>query len=661
MPVSLEIKRVLLSRKTITLICILLLLNSIFFFYQCNGLKTNTLTGEELKLYTEDFDASVEAVLENADKMLGNPLFSDSSSFVYKNLKVTKDDYATLTDIAPVFGENRGIMTVLGYRLTGLFMLLTGIYIVMSFTLEQKSGLFLLVRCTTKGRFPLTLTRLLTLFIGVSVSGILFFSSTAVISGIIFPGSDLSRPVQSVPELSGIISHTSIGGYMAISLIKKTAACILCCLILYFLMSVIRSSLSVVIFVAFGILEIVLYAALLPTDSLCALKYLNLYTVIFNGTDYGHYLNLNIFGRPVGINTGVTVLLLSGLTVFSALCLFRYSFAYHVQNASGNRFLERAGAFISRHKPAYPSFLWEMKKLLISQKALVILILVFFVAFTSSTDMNYLDSRSPRLLRWYQTFEGPADDDKLAAIDAKNDAMNKKLERLKASLERQYEILIEYSQKGYDTTGVSMNIMQLKDAIYEYEHDLAAIGIIRARAYEGLKLYHDKGILIMLSDTTGYDTLLDHDYLTTRQNYLYILIAVILMFSGILACEKISHMETTLRTLYKGGKKLLAYKLLLVAVMSMSCSTVIHLIQFFAINSRLPLENFDYPVQSISCMTGFPFEWSTGFYLVMLYVFRALTAFALSLSVMFISHKSKSRISAIAFGVFFLVIPLILL
>ena len=124
MPVSLEIKRVLLSRKSITLICILLLLNSIFFFYQCNGLKTNTLTGEELKLYTEDFDASVEAVLENADKMLGNPLFSDSSSFVFKNLKVTKDDYATLTDIAPIFGENRGIMTVLGYRLTGLFMLL---------------------------------------------------------------------------------------------------------------------------------------------------------------------------------------------------------------------------------------------------------------------------------------------------------------------------------------------------------------------------------------------------------------------------------------------------------------------------------------------------------------------------------------------------------
>ncbi len=661
MPVFPEIKRVLLSRKTITLFCILLLLNSVLFFYQCNELKTNTLTGEELKLYAEGFGASIGEVLENADTMLTNPLFSDSSSFTFKNLEVTKKDYSTLSDIVPVFGENRGIMTVLDYRMTGLFMLLTGIYIVMSFMPEQKNGLFLLVRCTSKGRFPLTLTRLLTLFTGVFVSGILFFSATAVISGIIFPGPALSRPVQSIPELGGVTGHISIGGYMAVFLIKKAAACILSCLILYFFMSVIRSSLSIVLFVAFCILEIILYAALLPTDSLCAFKYLNLYTVIFNGTDYGHYLNLNIFGTPVGINKGVNILLPVGLTVFSALCLLRYTFSYPVRNASANRFLNRAEAFISRHKPAYPAFLWEMKKLFVSQKALIILILIFFVAFSSAKDMTYIDSRSPRLLRWYQTFEGPADDAKLAAIDEKTDTMTQKLERLKASLKRQYEILIEYSMLGYDTGSVSATIKRLEDTIYEYEHDLTAIGIIRDRAFDGVNLLHEKGILIILSDTTGYDTLLDHDYLTTRQNYLYILIAVIMMFSGILACEKTSHMETTLHTLYKGGKKLLTYKLLLVAVTSMACSTVIHLIQFFAIKSKLPLDNFDYPVQSIPCMSGFPFEWSTGFYLIMLYAFRALIAFALSLAVMYISHKSKSRISAIAFGVFFLVIPLILL
>ena len=44
-----EVRRVLLSRKTLIFFALALLLNCVFFAYECSGEKAITLQGEELK------------------------------------------------------------------------------------------------------------------------------------------------------------------------------------------------------------------------------------------------------------------------------------------------------------------------------------------------------------------------------------------------------------------------------------------------------------------------------------------------------------------------------------------------------------------------------------------------------------------------------------
>ena len=204
-------------------------------------------------------------------------------------------------------------------------------------------------------------------------------------------------------------------------------------------------------------------------------------------------------------------------------------------------------------------------------------------------------------------------------------------------------------------------ISTLEEVIAEAEINLSAMKIVKAKADKGLDLLRTRNIKITLMDTTGYDLLLKDDRQTVKMNYLYVLIASILMFSGIMSFEKTSHMDTTLHTLYNGRKRLLTRKLVIVLICSIFCTLSIHLIQFFQINSVMPYDKFSDPVQSITCMMDFPIKCSIRTCLIGLYALRCLISYALSLIVMLISSRTRSRIAAIAFGTFFLVIPVVLM
>lgn len=661
-----EIKRVLFNKKFLLLFLIILILQGIFFCYQCNDKRNITATSDELTEYINTYHDTVENALSNADIMLNTPLFSQQDSFVMNNLQKTKEDYKNLLDVVPEEGENRGVTAACLFGLTGVFMLLIGVYIVMSFLQERKNGLSLLVRCTVGGRLRLTLTRIFILVAGISAAGILLFSVTVIIGQIIFP-SNLLRPIQSIPEFSGVVSHASVPEYLALFLFRMIIACITVMLALYFCMSLFRSGLCILLFMLFALGEFLLYVLLLPTAPLCALKYINLYTMLFKGTDYGHYYNINLFGSACG--TAKTSLLWAcfALLFFAILCVFRYAGIYHVTEKKNPVIFNRIADFFSRHKPQLTPTLWELKKLLISQKALVILVLVVLVAASSADSMTYMDLRVPKLLEWYDYFYGEVNEQKVEEIQKKIESTEKKKARYESARERLLNSIIKYEEEGLaekysDAINYAWEqISTLEEVIAEAEINLSAMKIVKAKADKGLDLLRTRYIKITLMDTTGYDLLLKDDRRTVKMNYLYVLIASILMFSGIMSFEKTSHMDTTLHTLYNGRKRLLTRKLVIVLICSIFCTLSIHLIQFFQINSVMPYDKFSDPVQSITCMMDFPIKCSITAYLTGLYTVRCLISYALSLIVMLLSSNTRSRVAAIAFGTFFLVIPVVLM
>lgn len=656
-----EIKRVLLGRKSLILAGILILLHAVFFYYQCNEMKTDTLTDEDLEVYVDTYQDYLKGVTVSADEMAENPLFASGNSFVCKNILKTKQDYESLFGITPVYGENRGIMTMIPYQLTGYLLLLIGIYYVLSFMAERQKGLYLLVRCTYNGRIPLSLSRVCTLILGLTACGSLFYLTILPIVLIRFPGSALGRPIQSIPEFSGFPQHVSIAGYLFLFVLRRILGCLVTCMLLYFCMSLLRSSLCVLLFLALFFGEYLLYALLLPTDQLCVLKYVNLYTQIFAPQEYARYLNVNFFGSPVLSVTLSDYVALLTFAILALLCFLQYARQYPKAEGRSFRWADRIRAWQSLHKPQLTPFLWECKKILISQKALFIFLAFFYLAWSSSREISYRDYRSKYVLKWYQTYEGALTEAKLTEMEKQQKKLEEKQELFEKSLERQQEILIKYTEKGYDTSTVSYNVMRLKQSIREVKQNLRGLQTVRDHAISDYEFTQKTGIDVELMDPTFYELLLHKDFQTVRKNYLYVLLSVILMFSGVMSCETSSNMSPSLHVLYRGGREMIVRKVMIVMVFSVTDALFIHLIQYWQILSIVPPNGQNVIAQSIPCIRYLPIVMHVRTYLVLLYALRALIAFAFGLAVMLISRKSKSRTSTIALSTFLLGIPMVLL
>ncbi|MDD6035634.1 MAG: hypothetical protein PUC30_05500 [Lachnospiraceae bacterium] len=656
----LELKRILWNRKTLLLFGILILLHGAFFVFQCNDKKAITLTGDELTEYIDGYEAYVQSVQENVVMMKENPLFSNSDSFVYRNLIKTGEDYSKLTGIRPVSGENRGIVAVFQFNLSTFLILLAGVYIVLCFLAERQKGLYLLVRCTERGRTVLSLQRIGILCLGVFAAAIILFGSNYILSALLFPGCDMSRPIQSIPEFGSVIGHYSIAEYLILFLVRKACGCLFACLLLYFCMSLFRSGFCVVAFFLLMLGEYALYAFIIPTGKWSALKYINLYTYTFCGTDYAKYYNLNVFGKPLNIVGTADWFILIGTAVMVFLCLLQYARQYPRSEYRTLRIIERMRVFFSRHKPAPSLMTWELKKVLISQKGLFIFIILVYLAYSASTESNYMDFRSKYVTHWYEDFAGEVTEERVTLMHETKAKLEDDIILWEESLQKQRQYLAEHIATGKSVDMILKFIHDLEEAIQENERQITGLDVVLSQADDCLSYHLKTGRTVMLIDANMYELLFHGDKQTILRNYLYTLLMVVLVMSGIMSCEKAAHMETMLHTLYRGRVQTVLRKIAIMVGVCVIGTLAIHLVQYIQIGKVFEFTNQDALAQSVPYLRNFPLPLTIKQYIYFLYTVRILISVAMGSAVMYLSSKF-GRITTLAFGVFLLILPMGLL
>lgn len=653
----LELKRILWNGKTMLLFGILLLLHGIFFAFQCNDEKSITPVGEELTAYLDGYDDYMQSVQDNVTMMKENPLFSADDSFVYRNLIKTGEDYAKISDITPVSGENRGVMAVLQFTLSTFILLLIGVYIVLCFLAERQKGLYLLVRCTERGRTVLSLQRIGILCLGVFGAAVILYGSIFVISAVVFPGCDMTRPVQSIPELGSVIGRYSITEYFVLYVLRKAMGCFFACLLLYFCMSLFRSSFCIVAFFLLMLGEYALYAFIIPTGKWSVFKYINLYTYAFCGTDYANYYNLNLFRRPMNIVETSDWFVIIGTAVMVLVCTLQYARQYPRSEYRTLKIVEKLRIFISKHKPSCSLMTWELKKVMLSQKGLFIMAILIYLAYTASVESNYMDFRSKYVVHWYQDFAGEITEESVQSMYDTRTEMEEDIERWEAAILRLEENKIKNLMMGAATDMIENMIIELKEVIQENERQIAGLNVVLEQAEEGLAYSLKTGRTVMLIDSGSYELLLHNDKQTIFRNYLYTLLTVVLVMSGVMACEKAAHMEMMLHSLYRGRAQTMVRKILIMLGVCIVTTLSIHLVQYFQIGEVLAFTDKDALVQSIPCVRKFPFAITIGQYLCFIYGVRVVMSVLMGSAVMYISSKF-SRITTLAFGVFLLIIPM---
>lgn len=658
-----ELYRVFINKQTALFLAILVLLNVTFYLYQCNDHIDITLQGEELEQYLSFYPEFLDQIDENVSNMKLLSIYQKDSSFVNRNLDQTAKDYDKLHGITLQAGENRGIATFLSFHLTDLLLLAFCIYLVLRLIEDRGKGLHYMIRSTSGGRLHLCCQRILILFVSITAVCLLLYGGSFLVSLLRYGDASLQRPLQSVPEFMYHPLPITIGEYLLLNLLLKLLAGISFSLLLYACFGLFKHLLAWCIFLSFSLLEYFAYQVFLSTGKFNVLKYVNLYTLLRTEDFFTKYLNLNLFGQIISIQKALLIASLLLVPILIALSLFGHAKRYVNITTSRNSLIDRIQRKLSQHEKQLPLLLWEGRKIFFQQGGILFFLLIFILAFSSARSQNYIYPKNDYDIRCYEKYNAPITQDMTKDIQAEYDDLVDVIGRC----QRNYDKLEKESKKYLpDRTSDTRYIQMLGDMdgfanrITKYQQRLDSVSIIKETAETGLEYSKRTGNQLWVIKPYSYQLLLVDDIKTVQKNSTYILIAMIGIFSGIMAYEKTTHMNQSLRTLKRGRGKLLSKKLLWIFLTSFVVSITIHLIQLLQIKDLLGLNDLSVPVQSIISMRDFPFSISIQSFLILLFLLRVLATFLIGIVVMVISHFCQNSISTIAVSIFLLVLPSVL-
>lgn len=643
-----EFRRVLLSRKAILFMLTAALLGTVFFLYDCASEKEITLSDEELSAYIESYPELLDSIRNNAENY--GTLAALSGGFSAENIRKTAADYSKLTDIKPAQGNNKGFVLLSGYVTGDILTLAVTLLISANFCEERRKGLNLLVRSTKNGRRRLSVQR-----VGIIITAAIMSSVTVHFFcywlAVLYCGDmEIFRPIQSVPEFSLCVYPIKISDYLVFSVLLKALGAAVAGLLLYFLSAVFEPMIAFGIFGGAAAGQLIFYGTILPTDRLAPLKFCNIAAILRTDVFFRQYCNLNIFGNAVNFLTCalfcvgfVFVLLIVACCMFTSNRAEEYSL--------GDRTLERVRSFISRKAMPLPLPIWEVKKIFISQKGVIILAVIIYISISSAFQYRYvIPAYSKYEEMYYGKFSGTITEEMRKEMTAEYD-------RVYAGQKALYEKYIaELEANDFHLTD---DLIPKYNRLVDMQEQLITLDDFIEKTDKALAYTDSTGINTELIKPKKYELLLVRDTATTNKNALYILFALVGIFAGICANENRCNMNAVLRSSVKGRGRLTAVKLGIIGVTSILVTAAVFAPQVILIGEGGYNDLFA-AAQSLEFLRFVPFEISILGYLVLMFLVRMFAAFAVGAAVMLISRYCGSRITAVCICAVVFIVPAVL-
>lgn len=640
-----EIKRILTSSRTILCFCVCLFLSYMFFAYECGIEKYVTAEGEELTAYLDSYAAFLDSVQEKAQGF--GKISSMQGGFPGSNIAKTVDDYAALHDTVLMAGENRGIVLFSNYFTADLILVALVVMVAAGFSEENKKKLGYLVRSTRYGRRHLSAQRVVSL---VTVSLLFSFAlclGCMLIGFLSFGSPELLRPIQSIPEFKLCSMSVSIVEYLLISCLVKALAASVIGFVLYLFSARYDSGPAAIIVSGLVAVQYISYTFIASADRMATLKFCNIIALLRADVFFKNYLNLNFFGKAFGFFDGA-VLVLGVLFVFFAVLCIAYTSGRTEGHNIGKKTIEKIRCFFSKREPSKGLVLWEMKKVFIGQKGLLVLVGVLYIAFFSSVQYQYVYTPDSLLELYYKKYAGEISAEKTEAIRTELIFFENRYQELIAGYE-QAEITGDAEKAGE----LFMDLLEVRD-------HFEALQKIETQAVSGLEYSQKSGRAVELIKADAYELLYVRDSGTTERNCMYILFAVIGMFSGILARERQTNVLALQRSSKRGRRDLLVSKLIILFLSCILISVAVNAVQTLQLGSTVGYNDLGAPAQSLEFLRGCSLPVTIGQYMVLIFILRALGAFAIGLVVMLISRYSKNTMTALSISAAILIIPSLL-
>ncbi len=585
------------------------------------GIPRNRVFKEHIRSYK----TKVEQIIERADMLKENELFSDKSSFSYNNIVKTKKDYEPLLNIELTQYDNRAVEEISDYSYGYVISFVLILFIINLLYRDRDNGMWQLTYAAGNGRFLLAVKRAgIVALVSCVICTIIYWSEVGMSFIALGGASELGAPIQNIPKFGKCTLLINMWEYLVLNSIWSFLSIYAFASITYMLLTVFRNRKNVIVAItAFAIVEYLLYTKIEYNSVYGIFKEVNVIN-LFNMSDVCMtYHNIGFSTYVVDLRNVVLILMIvliiaaSAVTVVAAAHMKPY-----VKAGLLTKIMQKINEVYQGVLANAPHIFKEIHKNILTSKGIWTLVgvmlatiyfsktgLMTFSEIEVQNDLLYLESGGEE----YSYIEQYVDGEKDTLLQAQEilAAAQKRYQKGETSYE-EYRSTAQYCELIIASMEHIKEPMQKLDYLKELEEDT------------GIKGY-------MMSDR-GYEQIFGKSSMQ-RETILgiVVIVAVILISFGSVKLERYSGVNMLANASYAGGMANHLWRVSSCMLVSLIISAITNFIVYSNLAKWYGMPYINAPIQSLTFMRNVPFKITILQWMILIIAVKLLVAVIVSI------------------------------
>lgn len=596
--------------------------------------------------YQNDYQSYIDSIAENSRELTSKKLFSDKTSFSYKSIKKTAQDFSKNKDLQLKLVNDLPVSAVLNYNIGDFVLILLCVFIVIIFTAEKNVNI--LINTCRNGRMMLKIKQLpVLLLFSLLISSLVYISEILIALKIYNAPLDFSAPIQSADMFSDCVLHISILQLIVANIIFKAAIAVMTASLMWLLISLNSNIiLDCGIAGAIAAAELLLYKNISEQSSLSFLKTFNIFS-LFDYSSITEYSLISVFSVPVRAEKIIWVIVLFITVCVAVLVIISSKRNYPVKTPSNvfaflQRILKYLNTVYLKIQSAVYAGRYETFKLMhIGKGILVVAVFFLIIGFSFNTNTLVFSPEETFLNDYYEKYGGKLSSAVYDSID--------KMQSESQAVEKEFNVKSKQFAEGEISFEEYELALAKNDA---YDTQRKAVEVLREQVGR-IEVLKEKGIEPVLINEAGYNSLFSP--LSNQSELLLLLCAVIIIFSSAFSIEKASNMLSLNHCAKNGRQNLYFKKILCVIPKTFALTLISYLSMILQINYFYKIEYLSADIHNLQILQNVDIEVSILEYLIINFLFEFLFVTAAAfITVSLSSFMPQMAVIIISAGLFVL-------
>lgn len=563
--------------------------------------------------YQNDYPAYIKSILKNAQNLSSKKLFSNKTSYSYKSIQKSANDFSKNKNIKLSLVNDLPVSAVLNYQIGDFILILICVFMAISFVSEKNVNL--LINTCKNGRRILKMKQL-----PILILFSLFFSFAIYISEMLISLKIYDAPmnlyalIQSTDIFSDCILHINFLQLFAIHILFKAIIASMIALAIWLFISL--SSNIILVSAIAGVItsiELLLYKNISAQSNLSILKTFNIFS-LFDYRSISEYNLVSVFSKPVRAEKAVWIIVLLIIFIISALILISANRNYPIKSPKKafrilHVLFDKLSEFYAKLQSVIYAGRFETFKIMhIGKGLLVVIAFLLIIGFNFNTNPLVFSSTEAFLNDYYEEYGGEL-----------SEKVYKNIEKMRSEADA-VESEYNFKSEQYASGEISLEEYELAAAKNEaYDTQRKAVDKLTEQI-DRIESLSQKGIKPVLVNELGYNNLF---YSQSNQTQILILIcAVVILFSSVFSIEKGSNM-LILNHCSKNGRKQLYFKKIFTVIPKTFTLTLVSYLSLILQNNYLyKLGNMNANIHNLECLQEINLNLSIAEYIILNFIFE---------------------------------------